>query len=77
MRVVVLILLHACLLIARSMANIPSEEMHLKSSSKTKNTEATAALMVYLIANEAEKSIVKEKTTNNDGEAQYLHLMIN
>ena len=51
--------------------------MHLKSSSKTKMTAATAALMVDLIANEAEKSIVKEKTTNNDGEAQCLHLMIN
>ena len=48
--------------------------MHLKSSSITKMTAATAALMVDLIANEAEKSIVKEKTTN---EAQYLHLMIN
>ena len=51
--------------------------MHLKSSSKTKMTAATAALMVDLIANEAEKSIVNEKTTNNDGEAQCVHLMIN
>ena len=77
MRVVVLILLHARLLIARSMANIPAEEMHLKSSSKTKITAATAALLVDLIVNEAEKSIVKEKTTNNNGEAQYLHPTIN
>ena len=77
MRVVALILLQTCLLIARYMANIPAEDMHLTSSSKSKLTAASAALMVDLIANEAEKSIVKEKTTNNDGEAQCLHFMIN
>ena len=41
------------------MANITAEDMHLKSRSKTKMTAATAAIMVDLITNEADKAATK------------------
>ena len=72
MRVVALILLHTCLLIARSMANTPAEDMHLTSSSKSKLTAASAALMVDLIANAGEKAAAtkaEEATTKAAREA--------